>query len=247
MTADRTPGRLPDQLAATAAAATALRCLARFHECMTVVTLHDTAGLLAWTASVPSKAEIGGSYEMLIESLTGSTIDTAAGQVAVLALVENIVVDEANERIAVSPGDLAAAARMLRNLRDLAHDSVIGELVGDAMLGRSREDQPEAGAALSTPARHPQSLLRLVERWRELDEQHGHAVGERRRALGDEIQWLENTIAATPARGDADLIAKGGMLRQIIEADLDLPQPVRALAASLLDDIERVIDGRPPC
>jgi hypothetical protein len=165
MIADRTPG----QLAATAAAATALRCLARFHECMTIVTLHDTAGLLAWTASVPRKGEVSGSYDMLMNTLTGSTIDTAAGQVAVLALVENIVVDEANERIAISPGDLAAAARMLRSLRGLAHDSVIGELVGDAMLGRSREDQPEAGAASSSSepsatARFPESLLRLVER-----------------------------------------------------------------------------------
>jgi hypothetical protein len=33
------------------------------------------------------------------------------------------------------------------------------------------------------------------------------------------------------------------MLRRIIEADPDLPQPVRALAASLLDDINQIVGG----
>jgi hypothetical protein len=251
----RFTGGMPDRLAATAAAATALRCLSRFHECMTVVNLHDTAGMLAWTASVPSKAEIGASYDMLVETLTGSAIDSAAAQIAILALVENIVVDEVNQRIAVSPGDLAAAARLLRSLRDLAHDSVIGELVGDAMLGRSREPQLETAADItastrragdsSPPARHPQSLLQIIENWHRLGDEIDTAptttAGERLAERAD----IEARIVASRARGDADLIAKAGALRRLLEQDGNAEDRLGRLTLSLLDDIGRIVGGEP--
>lgn len=86
------------------------------------------------------------------------------------------------------------------------------------------------------------ALPELIARWHRAFAALGAPGGQRRRELVD-LEWLETTIARTPARGDADLIAKADLLRQLVDGDPEQSRSVRDLAASLAGDIERIIGG----
>lgn len=89
----------------------------------------------------------------------------------------------------------------------------------------------------------PRSLLQLVERWHQLGDRFDRSPAENAAGWLAERTDIERTVADTPARGDADLIAKAGALRRLLEQDGEPSDRAGRLALSLLDDFDRLIGG----
>ena len=154
-TEDRFTGSEPDARAAVALAARALRHLARFRECAAAARMNDTHGLLEW-AAVPAAVEINTSYAMLLEQAAGAAAETDAAYLGYLLLIEDIVLDAACDRTPVSSGELAAAAQMLRSLREEAEFSL--ECTGRPAPRRpAMSARPSRPDLLRRPSRPPAS------------------------------------------------------------------------------------------
>jgi hypothetical protein len=104
---------------------------------------------------------------------------------------------------------------------------------------------------------HPAALLQMVERWHELCALIGDVPPlydgqpfdwEALIRAGDHIHErtnIEKQIVANPARGDADLIAKAGALRRLLEEDGNAEDRCGKLTLSVLDDIEQTVGDQP--
>lgn len=269
-------GVLPDKLAATAAAALALRDLLRFHEHEAAVRLYDEDGLLAGTAGVPSQRETAASYRLLLDILDTAEIETAVAQSAILRLVDHIAADIALKRAPVIEGELLAAVGMLHALRALSDIAIVGERVGDAMLGRggpgraasagtetaggapgAGEPDPPAIPALETgkgARRGPQaisgegwSLSRTCALWRRLGRELGQTAGRPSPAQRAARDNAEREIADFVSRGDADLILKAGVLKALVETEGGPLGRLGLMALSLAADVERLFGADAPC
>ena len=132
----------------------------------------------------------------------------------------------------LEPADAAAA---LDHLRELA----ASDEPADGTHGAGQAAPPSMSSAAPSL-----TLPDLIARWHRAVAALGAPSAQRRRELAD-LEWLETTIARTPARGDDDLIAKADLLRQLVDGDPEQSQSARDLAASLADDIERVLARAP--
>jgi hypothetical protein len=121
--------------------------------------------------------------------------------------------------------------RMLARLAEIAARATA---LHQAMQGLPEPAAADAAAPLTLPA--------LVARWEKIHAELGEP-GRVHRGMIDELEWIETTIAATPPRGNADLIAKAELLRRMVEGDPDQMGSTRALAAALVADIERIVGG----
>ncbi len=172
---------------------------------------------------------------------------------AYLLLIEDIVLDAACDRTPVSSGELAAAAQMLRTLREEAEFAL--ECTGRpsaAAAGHERPAEPAGFAPATVPAagvRAKPTLLAMLARRDEIDLQFSRPRSEvdddARERLVDEQTALESLIAATPSRGDADLIAKAKYAAlQVAENNGGRPLgDVDRLVAVLLADVVRIVGG----
>lgn len=252
LTKDRFVGSEPDEFAAIALAARALRHLARFHRSARAGRRHDTHGLLEW-AAVPAAAEINASYRKLLDQAAGGEAESDAAYWAYLLLVEDILFDAACDRPPVSSGELAAAAQMIRIMREEAEFAL--ECAGRPSAAAAGHERP-AEPARSDPAagdgagvRAKPTLLAMLARRDEIDLQFSRPRSEvnddARERLVDEQTALESLIAATPPRGDADLIAKARYAAlQVAENNGGRPLgDVDRLVAVLLADVVRIVGG----
>lgn len=160
-----------------------------------------------------------------------------------------------NDDMLTRLAEIAASATALhRAMSGLPEPSETTELVnrvleiaigaGRAASSTSRAEEPSPPPA--RPAPGPQSLLQIIERWHELGNRLDQPPALRAGELLAERDDIEDAIVALCARGDADLLAKAGALRRLIEQDGNAEDRLGRLTLSLLDDIAHIIGGGEP-
>jgi hypothetical protein len=161
--------------------------------------------------------------------------------------------DDMLVRLAEIAASATALHRAMNGLPEASETTELVNRVLELAIG-TRESADAGGAEDSIPmrARPPQSLLQMVERWHQLgdliDQPAALAADElllAARELLAERAAIEARIVAGRARGDADLLAKAGALRRLVEQDGNAEDRLGRLTLSLLDDIEQIVGGEP--